>query len=323
MREKSVCTFADVMTAKEHIYKYLNATPLYEYPGLSELVGARIHVKHENHHAVGSFKVRGGVNLAAHIAAAGDKTALYTASTGNHGQSISFAGKVTRLPVRIALPEGANPSKMAAIRHLGAEVIIHGRDFDEAREWIKIEAQKDGARFIGPTEPELIAGVGTYTLEIMDKLPDVEVIIVPVGAGSGAASVSLVAKTINPKIQVIAVQAQKARAIHDSWKSRHPVTAPMETAAEGLATRVAFDNTLQMICDPMTGINDFVLVSEEEMAAAVLLLLEHTHNLAELAGAAPLAAAMQIKDRLVGAKVVLVLSGGNMLISKLRQTLMR
>ena len=321
MQNMLTCTFDDVVSARDHVYKHLNTTPLLSYPGLCDIIGAQVYIKHENHHAVGSFKVRGGVNLAAHLAADGNKTSLYTASTGNHGQSISFAGKVTGLPVRVALPEGANTLKAASIRHLGAEVVIHGRDFDDAREWIKEEAQKNNARFIGPTDPELIAGVGTYTLELMEALPDVDVIIVPVGAGSGASSVSLVAKTINPKVQVIAVQAKKVCAIYKSWKARSPVSAPMETDAEGLATRVAFENTLKMICHEKTGIDDFILASEKEMQDALLLLLEHTHNLAELAGAASLAGAIQIKERLTGAKVALILSGGNMMVSKLRNIL--
>ena len=315
------CTFADVQAAREHVYRYLSPTPLHEYAGLGELLGAQVYVKHENHHAVGAFKVRGGINLAAHLAAGGGRTPLYTASTGNHGQSISFAGKVTGLPVKVALPEGANPSKMTAIRRLGAEVLVHGRDFDEAREWMIIKAQRDGARFIGPTDPELIAGVGTFTLEIMDALPDVECIVVPVGAGSGASSASLVAKTINPNVRVIAVQAAKAPTIHDSWRAGRPVTAAMETTADGVATRVAFENTLRMLRDPDTGIDDFILVSDEAMEEAVRLMLEHTHNLAELAGAAPLAAALEIKRRLAGMKVVLVLSGGNIAMDKLRRIL--
>ncbi len=319
MQEPQTCTFEDVVAAQEQVYKHLNKTPLLEYAGLSELLNAQVFVKHENHHAVGSFKVRGGVNLAARISSSGEKTSLYTASTGNHGQSIAFAGKVTGLTVHVALPEGANRLKAAAIQRLGAKLIMHGLDFDEAREWMCEQAIKDDARFIGPTDPELIAGVGTYTLEILEQLPDVDAIIVPVGAGSGASSVALVAKTIKPKIQVIAVQAKKAPAIYDSWNARKPVAASMETSAEGLATRVAFENTLQMMCDEKTGIDDFLLVSEKEMEEAAVLLLEHTHNLAELAGAASLAAAIQLKDRFSGKKIALVLSGGNMMASKLKR----
>ncbi|MCH8150634.1 MAG: pyridoxal-phosphate dependent enzyme [Planctomycetes bacterium] len=312
------CTFADVETARESVYRHLYPTPLHEYAALSELIGAQIYVKHENHHAVGAFKVRGGVNLSSTLSDHEREVGLYTASTGNHGQSIAFAGKVTGTRVCVAMPDGANPSKVAAIRRLGAEVVFQGGDFDEAREWAQSAAASGGARFIGPTDPELIAGVGTYTLEIMESLPDVEVIIVPVGAGSGAASVSLVAKTINPKVRVIAVQAERAPAIHRSWKAGRPVEAEMETAAEGIATRVAQENALRMICHSKTGIDDFVLVSEDELVDAARLYLEHIRNVAELAGAAPLAAAIRYRDQLAGAKVVLVLSGGNISMEKLR-----
>ena len=322
-RQSSVCTFADVEAARASVYRHLSPTPLYEYPGLSELIAAQAYVKHENHHAVGAFKVRGGVNLSSTLSDHERRVGLYTASTGNHGQSIAFAGKVTGTRVRVAMPEGANPSKIAAIRQLGAEVVFHGRDFDEAREWATKAAMADGARFISPTDRELIAGVGTYTLEIMESLPDVEVIIVPVGAGSGAASVALVAKTINPKVRVIAVQAERAPAIHRSWQAGRPIAADMETAAEGIATRVAHENTLKMICDSKTGIDDFLLVTEEELLDAARLYLEHTHNIAELAGAAPLAAAIRLRDQQAGAKVVLIISGGNLSMEKLRRMLDR
>lgn len=314
-------TLADVIEARKHVYRYLQPTPLHAYAGLSELIGAEVYVKHENHHAVGAFKVRGGVNLAGHLSETARQAGLFTASTGNHGQSIAFAGKVTGTQVRVALPQGANPDKMGAIQRLGAEVIVHGRDFDEAREWAMDQAAEAGARFIGSTDRELIAGVGTYALEIVEKLPEVEVIIVPVGAGSGASGTCIVAKTINPKIEVIAVQAAEAPTVHRSWESGCLVTAPMETAAEGLATRVAFESTQRILRHPTTGLDDFVLVSEESMKQAVRLYLEHTHNLAELAGAAALAAALGLRERLAGKKVALVLSGGNTSLKQMQEIL--
>jgi threonine dehydratase len=313
--------FTDIQKAQKEVYRFLKPTPLHFYPELSQLVNASIWIKHENHHAVGAFKVRGGVNLAAHLTLEERQTGLFTASTGNHGQSIAFAGQVTNTCVTIAVPNGANPTKVAAMRSLGAEVIFAGQDFDEAREWIAHQAIINGTRFIGPTEPELISGVGTYALEILKDLPDVEVIIVPVGAGSGACGVCLVAKTINPAIVVIAVQAEKAPAAYLFWKNGQSAAAKMETFAEGLATRVPFPNTQAIMRHPTKGINDFVLVSELEMKQAIILLLEHTHNLAEAAGAAALAAALKIKERLIGKKVVLVVSGGNLSIEGLRQIL--
>ena len=314
-------TITDVMAACKHVYRYLNPTPLHSYSALSQLVGADVFIKHENHHAAGSFKVRGGVNLAAHLTDAERKSGLYTASTGNHGQSIAYAGMVSNTPVHVSLPEGANPAKMAAIRHFGAEVLVHGRDFDEAREWIRKEANDRGARFIGPTDPELIVGVGTYALEIVQELPDVDVIIVPVGAGSGAAANCIVAKAVNANIQVIGVQSSAAPAVQLSWKAGRPASADMNSTSEGVATRVAHENTLQILCGPKTGLDDFVLVSDEAQEQAVRLLLEHTHNSAELAGAASLAAAMELRERLAGKKVVLVLSGGNITLPQLREIL--
>ena len=280
-------TFADVQAALPRVRRHLAVTPLHEVPGLSEIVGARVHVKFENRCAVGAFKVRGGVNLAATLADAARRPELMTASTGNHGQSIAFAGRVTGAPVRVAVPEGANPSKIASMVRLGAQIEVHGRDFDEAREWMAARAAQGGARFVGPTDPELIAGVGTYAIELMDQLPSVDVIVVPVGAGSGAAATALVAKTIRPGVRVIGVQAERAPAIARSWRAGKAVAAAMETDAEGLATRVAHDNTLRMLRDPATGLDDFLLVSDEAMAEAVRLYLEHAHTVAELAGAAP------------------------------------
>jgi threonine dehydratase len=314
-------TYRDILASRPAVYTHLQRTPLHEYGLLSEQLGARVFVKHENHHAVRVFKVRGGVYLASTLSDAERAAGLCSASTGNHGQSIAFGGRVTGTPVSIAVPEGANPSKVAAMRSLGAEVISHGSDFDVAREWIEKEAEKTGARFVGPTDSELICGVGTYAIEILEDLPDVDTIIVPVGAGSGACGVCLVAKTLNPKIEVIGVQAEKAPTQQRSWKAGRPVLEPMETRAEGLATRVPFENTQRIMRHPTLGLDDFVLVSEEAMEDAIRLYLETIHEVAEHAGAAPLAAAIQLRERLAGRKVVLVLSGGNISPSDLRRIL--
>jgi CoA:oxalate CoA-transferase len=316
-------SFRDVVEARPHVSRHLRRTPLHRYPGLSELVGAEVWVKHENHHAVGAFKVRGGVHLAARLGAAERAAGLFTASTGNHGQSIAFAGRVGGTPVTVAVPEGANPEKVAAMRSLGAEVVAHGRDFDEAREWIAEVARAKGGRFIGPTEPELIAGVGTYALEILEDLPDVDSIVVPVGAGSGACGLCLVGKALRPSLEVIGVQSERAPTAQQSWQSGALLEGSMQTRHEGLATRVAFENTQRILRHPTLGLDDFVLVSEDAIDDAIALLLEHTHNLAEGAGAAPLAAALAHRERLAGRKVVLVLSGGNLSRADLARVLAR
>ena len=195
----------------------------------------------------------------------------------------------------------------------------HGTDFDEAREWMAEEARRTGARFISPTEPELIAGVGTYALEILEDLPDVDVIYVPVGAGSGACGVLIATKTVKPGVRVVGVQAARAPAVQRSWAAKRPIEAPMTTRAEGLATRVSHANAMEILTDAERGLDDFLLVSDEAMDDAVRLLLEHTHNLAEHAGASPLAGALASRESLAGRKVVLVMSGGNLSLEALEK----
>ncbi|MBT6059845.1 MAG: threonine dehydratase [Anaerolineae bacterium] len=311
-------TLQDVYAARKHVYRYLSPTPLYHYATLSALLGAEIYIKHENHQPVGAFKVRGGLNMAAHLTSEQKKGGLYTASTGNHGQSIAFAARAYGIQATIAVPEGANPGKVAAMRGLGAEVIFHGDDFDTAREWIMGIAKQKGGLFVGPTDELLIHGVGTYALEILEELPDVETIIVPVGAGSGVCGTSIVAKSINPKIEVIGAQSAQAPAMKLSWESGNLISGEMKTFAEGVATRVPFENTQRIM---RKYLDDFVLVNDEDIKKAVVMLLEHTHNLAEGAGAIPLAAALQMKDRLAGKKVALVMSGGNLSVEKLNSIL--
>ncbi|MCB9078930.1 MAG: threonine dehydratase [Anaerolineaceae bacterium] len=315
MTEQPMPTLHDIIAARPNVYRYLKPTPLHYYSGLSELVGAQVWVKHENHQPVGAFKVRGGLNLAANLTEAERQAGLFTASTGNHGQSIAFGARAYGIKATIAVPEGANPGKVAAMRGLGGNVVVHGKDFDTAREWIMGQAEAHGGRFIGPTEERLICGVGTYALEIVEDLPQVDTIIVPVGAGSGACGTSIVAKSINPQIEVIAVQSAQAPAMQRSWQRGELVTAEMNTFAEGIATRVPFPNTQRIM---RRYLDDFVLVDDADIKQAVGLMLEHTRNLAEGAGAAPLAAALQLKDRLAGKKVVLILSGGNLSMEKLK-----
>jgi threonine dehydratase len=260
------------------------------------------------------------VNLVAHLSESERKSGLYTASTGNHGQSIAFAARAQGLRATIAVPEGANAGKVAAMRGLGADVVFHGHDFDSAREWIEGIAREQGGRFVGSTEELLIHGVGTYALEIVEALPEVDAIIVPVGAGSGVCATAIVAKAVNPAIQVIGVQSAQAPSMQLSWASGKAVSAGMNTIAEGLATRIPFENTQRIM---RRYLDDFVLVEDAAIEAAILLLLEHTHNLAEGAGAAALAAAFELKPRLAGKNVVLVMSGGNLSLEQLRRLLAR
>jgi threonine dehydratase len=312
-------TFQDVLKARQVVTRYLSRTPLHFYPALSELVGCQVYVKHENYQPVGAFKVRGGVYLASQLSEDERRRGVIAASTGNHGQSVAYGSRFFGVRAIIGVPEGANPGKVAAMQALGAEVRFHGVDFDAAREYVERLAAEEGYRYVhSGNEPHLIAGVGTYALEILEDLPDVETIIVPVGGGSGASGVCTVVKTLKPEVEVIGVQAAAAPAAYKSWQAKKLVEDKMETFAEGLATRTAFSLPQRILWQHL---DDFVLVSEEEMRQAIVLMLEMTHNLAEGAGAASLAAAVKFKERLAGRHVALILSGGNLSTERLRWAL--
>lgn len=312
-------TFTDILQAKRTIARYLPRTPLVHYPALDKLCGAHMLVKHENQQLTGAFKVRGGINLISQLSAEERERGVITASTGNHGQSVAYAASLFGVRAIIVAPEKSNPLKVAAMRDLGAEVLFHGADFDEARAHCEGLARRDNLRYIhSANEPHLIAGVATIALEILEDAPEVTTIIVPVGGGSGAAGACLVAKTLNPLIKVIAVQAARAPAAYKSWQARELLEDNMKTAAEGLATRVAFEMTQRILWQYL---DDFVLVSEEEMLQAIGLYIEKAHTLSEAAGAASLAAALKLRKLLAGQTAALVLSGGNITVEQLRAAL--
>lgn len=312
-------TFHDVLKAKAILSHYLPRTPLHHYPSLSRMLGAEVYVKHENHLPTGSFKVRGGVNLLSQLSEKERRGGVIAASTGNHAQSVAYASRLFGVRALIVMPEGANPVKVEATRELGAEVQFYGRDFDEARAQVEALANERGYRYIhSANEPLLIAGVATNTLEILEEQPDLQVIIVPVGGGSGAAGACIVAKTINPQIQVIGVQSEKAPAAYRSWKEKRLVEDKSATFAEGLATRVGFELTQRILWKLL---DDFILVSEAELKEAVVLMIEKTQNLAEAAGASALAAAHKIRRRLEGRRVALILTGANTSLEHLKEAL--
>ena len=314
-------TLQDVLEARQRIAPYVTRTPLHRYLSLDRLIGAEVYVKHENHQRLGAFKVRGGVNLVSQLSEEERRRGVITASSGNHGQSIAYAAQLFGVNATIVVPENANPGKVESIRNLGGRVVFSGRDFDDAREYVERQAREEGYRYIhSANEPMLVAGVATGALEVVEDLPNVDAIIVPVGGGSGVCGVCIVAKSINPRIQVIGVQAESAPAAYLSWKAGRLMESKMETKAEGLATRVGFEMTQSIMRDLL---DDFVLVTEDELEEAVVLHLEKTHNLMEHAGAAPLAAALKIRERLQGKRVVLVASGGNLSLEHLRAALRR
>lgn len=342
-------TFEDIVAAREFIKPYLPKTPLVRVPKLSELLDCDYYAKLENLQPTGAFKVRGGVNLVGHEVSTGsgsdrvddasdagqvsttrvsgwvkesiERPTLITASTGNHGQSIAYAGRLFGTRVIIYAPtENVNESKMQAMEDFGAEVRLHGRDFDEARLEVERVARAEGFRYVhSANEPKLIAGVGTIGLEIFEDLPDVDVIIAPAGGGSCASGNCIVANKINPRVRVIAVQSAAAPALWHAWRNRNLDPYPtMQTEHEGLATRVPFELTNKIIWDLAS---DFVLVSDAEINEAIGLLARDAKQVAEGAGAASLAAAMKLRDQsvrsptvregLIGKKVVGILTGGN------------
>src|SRR5262245_5287009 len=319
--EQQIPTLADVQAARRRIAPYLMATPLLLHGALSELVGAEVFVKHENHLPTGAFKVRGGVNLVSQLSDDERRRGVVTASTGNHGQSIAFAAGRFDVRAIVCIPEGANPVKLASMERLGAELVVHGRDFDEAREHCEALAREHGYRYVhSGNEPHLIAGVGTATVELLEARPDVDVVIVPIGGGSGAAGACVAGKGVKPELEVIGVQSSAAPAAYRSWRSRQLLEDRSETWAEGLATRVAFELPQRILWEQL---DEFVLVDEEELDRAVVQMLEGTRNLAEPAGAAPLAAALRLRERLAGKTVALIQSGGNISPGQLRELLER
>jgi threonine dehydratase len=310
---------ADVLDARRLIAPYLDPTPLRRYPLLDESLDAEAFLKHENHLPTGAFKVRGGINLVGRLDPGLRGAGVYAASTGNHGQSVAYAANLFGVAATIFVPVGANPVKVAAMRSLGAEVVEHGVDFDEARERCAEVAADTGARYIhSGDEPLLIAGVATATLELLEREPGIDTIIVPVGGGSGAAGACIAAKAIRESIEVIGVQSDAAPAAYRAWHERRLVEDEMHTFAEGLQTRVAFAIPQRILAEHL---DDFVLVSDDELRAATLRLLEVTRNLIEPAGAAPMAAATKLRERFAGRKLALVCSGGNISPAQLRELL--
>ena len=312
--------FQDIIAARKVVAGFLKQTPLIHYPELSERLGFQAYIKHENHHPTGSFKVRGGLNFMHHLPQAQREKGVLTATRGNHGQSIAYAATQFGVKATVVVPHGNNPEKNSAMRAFGAELIEHGNDFDEALALCETLQAERGLYYVHPCmEPGLFHGVGTYSLEIFESLPNVDAIIVPIGGGSGCCGAITVAKAINPKVKVIGVQAENAPAIYRSWKTGQRVeTDSCDTIADGLATRVPFSLPFSII---KKGIHDMVLLSEEELKEGIRLALRWTHNLAEGAGASPIAAAHKLTDTLAGKNVVMVMSGGNLDTETLKKVL--
>ena len=312
-------TFADVLDAARQIRPHLSPTPLRRYPSLDRIVGAEVYVKHENHNPTGAFKVRGGVNLVSRLSEDERTRGVIAASTGNHGQSVAFAAGIFGVSAIICAPAAANPVKVESMQDLGAEVILAGERYDDSRAHAERLAKEHGYRYIhSGDEPLLISGVGTHTLEILQERPDVDTIFVPIGGGSGAAGAATVAKAVNPAIRVIGVQSESAPAAYLSWKSGSLQESPNKTRVEGLSTSIPFELPQRIM---RRLLDDFSLVSDDEIDAATALMIEKTRTLVEAAGAAALAGAIKQKAQVRGHKIALICSGGNISPAQLKALL--
>jgi threonine dehydratase len=302
-------TFADVLAAREIVDRHLPATPMWAYPTLSDAAGAAVFVKHENVQPVGAFKVRGGLTLLASMPDAERRRGTVTYSTGNHAQSLAYAGAVFGAPCTVVMPAGANPAKAAAVRGHGAEVVLAGEDLEAAQEYAGKLAAESGARLVSPGDtPELLAGVGTLYAEVLRARPDLDAIVVPVGSGTGAAAACVVARELAPRCAVIAVQSAASPAAYDSWRAGELLRRPNRTRVDGLATGRGYALPQRLM---RAGLANFVLVGDDDITAAQRLLAGAAHTLAEGAGAAALAAVLTRPDLFAGRRIAVVCTGGN------------
>jgi len=306
--KKYPISYTEVLKARSVVYDHLTPTCLTRYDNLSSLIGAEIFVKHENHNPTGSFKVRGGVNLMHHLKVAGTNGVI-TFSTGNHGLSIAQSAAWFGVEAIIVVPENNNPVKNRSIKSTGATLIEVGKTFEEASTVVDELSVKDNLYCAHPAnEPHLINGVGTEFIEIIEALPTLDAVILPIGAGSEVAAATVVLKTINPNIQLFAVQAECSSAAFKSWKSGKILSSENATFAGGFATGIAYEIPFEIY---KTNLTDFVVLSEEEIYEGVSLAGYYTHNFLEGAGASTIMAAIKLKEQLKGKKVALQFSGCN------------
>jgi threonine dehydratase len=304
-----VPTFADVLEARRLLAAHLPPTPAWTYPVLNEAVGATVWVKHENAQPVGAFKVRGGLALLASLPPERRAGGVIAASTGNHAQSVAYAARQFGAPCTIVMPQNANPAKVAAVRALGAELVLRGAVFDECRDIATQLAAASGAYYVDSgDEPKLIAAVATAALELFEAAPRLDALFVPVGAGTGAGGACLAAQAVAPECRVIAVQSAQAPAAYESWRAGELVERPNKTTVEGLATGRAFSLPQAIM---RAYLHDFLLIDDHEIRSAQRLLLTAAHTMAEGAGAAALAGALSQRSQYAGKTIGVICSGGN------------
>lgn len=312
-------TIADVYQARQAIDRHLPRTPLVRSETLSAEFDADVYLKREDTLPTGAFKVRGGINLVSGLDSEFHDPGLIAASTGNHGQSVAYAGQAFDVPVVIVVPEDANLGKVTAMERLGADIRHHGADFDEAREHAEILAAEEGYRYVhSANEPALVAGVGTAGIEIVEELPDVDYLFCPIGGGSSAAGYCLTVGTLT-EATVIGAQSDAAPAMYRAWDEGHLEPHDrMESFAEGIATRVPFALTLELLRERL---DDFRLVSERALRRGVHDLFTDERIVMEGACAASLATMRQLRDELADQTIVFPISGRNIETETLRTIL--
>jgi threonine dehydratase len=303
-------TAEELDDAARVVYRVLQPTPQIAWPLLAERAGAEVWVKHENHLPTGSFKVRGGLVYVDHLLQSGAKPAGVIAATrGNHGQSVAFVASRARLGAVIVVPHGNNPEKNASMRACGAELIEHGRDFQDAYEFAQAEAERRRLAFFPSFDPHLVRGVATYARELFGAVTDIDTIYVPIGFGSGACGVIAEREARRLNTKIVGVVAANAPTYALSVEAGQPVpTESADTIADGLAVRVPHPDSLEIVA---RYVERMVSVSDDEIRAAIREYYEDTHNVAEGAGAAALAALWRERERMRGKRVALVLSGCN------------
>ncbi len=305
-----VIPLKDIEAAAEIVYRHMRPTPEISWPLLNERVGAEVIVKHENHTPIGAFKVRGGLNYMTRLKESDPNCpGVITATRGNHGQSISRAATAVGLRSVIYVPHGNNPEKNAAMKAFGAELMEHGDDFQESREEAARIGEAEGLHMIPPFHPDLVAGVGTYALELMQTHPDLDTVYVPIGMGSGICGLISARDGLGLKTKIVGIVADRAPAYALSFDAGQLVnTNDADTFADGVACRSPDPQAVEII---NAGADRIVRLTEDEFRAAMRAYFFDTHNIAEGAGAGPLAGLLQEKDKMSGKKVGVILSGGN------------
>jgi len=303
----------DIEQAAHIVYAAMPATPQYCWPLLSAALGTETWVKHENHTPTGAFKIRGGLVYLHHLAQGASATThtpgVIAATRGNHGQSVGLAARRYGMDATIVVPQGNSKEKNAAMQALGVQLIEHGSEFQESREYAAALAQRDGLHMIPSFHRDLVGGVATYWMELLRAQPELDVLFVAIGQGSGICAAVAARRALNLKTRIIGVVSAHALAYKLSFECGSKVESPVTTlVADGMACRVPDDAALEVILDQ---VDEVVAVTDEEVMAAMKLYFTATHNVAEGAGAAALAAAMQIRHRLQGRRIGLTLSGGN------------